>query len=155
MGSVATQRAFGVILQEERDTAKLTQEKLAAAADLDRTFIGELERGEKQPSLHTILQLASALNIAPGAMVNRTALLITPVPNPHASHPRVAAQTIPLGEEKCTRCEAIYDLQACRLPARQKGSFRCRVCDYEISTWTGTTGYVYTMLHPPTRWPKP
>jgi transcriptional regulator with XRE-family HTH domain len=154
MGSVATRQAFGVILQELRNTAKLTQEKLASAADLDRTFVGDLERGEKQPSLHTIFQLAPALNIAPGVMVDKTALLRFPALNRDKSPGKTAPQTIPLGEETCRQCGAIYDLQARRLPARQKGSFRCRVCDYEISTWTGTTASVYTMLVLPKRWPK-
>ena len=46
----------------------MTQEDLAEGASLDRSYIGGIERGERNPALTAILQLASALGIAPGRL---------------------------------------------------------------------------------------
>ncbi|HTE39211.1 MAG TPA: helix-turn-helix transcriptional regulator [Steroidobacteraceae bacterium] len=56
-------RAFGAVLRELREAKELSQEGLAAAAGLDRTWIGILERGENLPTLHTLLLLGRALDI--------------------------------------------------------------------------------------------
>ena len=58
--------AFGQILRSYRKKAGLSQEKLAAESELDRTYISLLERGLRQPSLTTILQLSKPLQITPG-----------------------------------------------------------------------------------------
>ncbi len=42
---------------------KLSQERLAELAGLDRTYISQIERGLKSPSLPTLLSLAKALDI--------------------------------------------------------------------------------------------
>lgn len=57
------EEAFGRILRELRGKKGLTQEKLALEANLDRTFISLLERGLRQPSLTTILDIAAILKI--------------------------------------------------------------------------------------------
>lgn len=41
----------------------MTQEQLAAAASLDRTYIGDAELGKRNPTLRTIEKLASALDV--------------------------------------------------------------------------------------------
>lgn len=53
--------AFGRVLRQARTDRGLTQEKLALDSGLDRTFISLLERGLRQPSLTTLVQLADAL----------------------------------------------------------------------------------------------
>jgi transcriptional regulator with XRE-family HTH domain len=65
--------AFGKILRESRQRAGLSQEELADAADLDRTFIGMLERGKRQPTLESLFRIADALHVAPSTLVARTA----------------------------------------------------------------------------------
>lgn len=65
--------AFGKVLREHRERAALSQEKLAAAAELDRTFIGMLERGERQPTLESLFKIAAALKVTPATLVARTA----------------------------------------------------------------------------------
>ena len=44
------------------------QEELADACDLDRTYVGGIERGERNPSLVNIWRLAAALEISTGAL---------------------------------------------------------------------------------------
>jgi len=73
MPSKPLSTAFGKILREHRERCALSQEDLADAADLDRTFVGMLERGQRQPSLESLFRIANALNIAPSTLVARTA----------------------------------------------------------------------------------
>jgi len=64
--------AFGAVLKELRREAELSQDALAEKADLDRTFVSFLERGERQPSLLTIISLAGALGVQPDDIVRQT-----------------------------------------------------------------------------------
>lgn len=63
------EQAFGMVLRDLRQARSLSQETLALESELDRTFISLLERGLRQPSLTTILQLAGPLGIAPEELV--------------------------------------------------------------------------------------
>jgi transcriptional regulator with XRE-family HTH domain len=58
------EEAFGEVIRELRKANQISQEKLADASNLDRSFISLLECGHKQPSLITIFQLAKAFNIS-------------------------------------------------------------------------------------------
>lgn len=46
-----------------RKQAGLTQEQLAEKADLHHNFIGELERGNMETSLTSLLKISKALNV--------------------------------------------------------------------------------------------
>jgi transcriptional regulator with XRE-family HTH domain len=63
------EQAFGMVLRNLRQGRSLSQETLALESELDRTFISLLERGLRQPSLTTILQLAGPLGVAPEDLV--------------------------------------------------------------------------------------
>ncbi|NMM40876.1 helix-turn-helix domain-containing protein [Pseudoalteromonas arctica] len=54
---------FGLVVRKLRNKKNLTQEELASLCDLDRTYIGSVERGERNVSLINIHKIASALNI--------------------------------------------------------------------------------------------
>jgi transcriptional regulator with XRE-family HTH domain len=53
--------AFGSNLRSERERKKLTQEKLAEKADLDPSYISGIERGIRNPSILSVVRIASAL----------------------------------------------------------------------------------------------
>lgn len=55
--------AFGEAVREIRVTRGLSQEALAGAAELDRTYVSGIERGERNPSLTSLLKLTDALGI--------------------------------------------------------------------------------------------
>jgi transcriptional regulator with XRE-family HTH domain len=53
---------FGTSVRERRKHLGMSQEMLALAADLDRTYIGGVERGERNISLLNIARIAAALD---------------------------------------------------------------------------------------------
>ena len=61
MGNLRAQ--FGHRLARLRKQRKLTQEKLAEAANISVDFISLMERGQRAPSFDTLERLANALNI--------------------------------------------------------------------------------------------
>lgn len=68
--------AFGKVLREQRGVADLSQEQLALNADVDRTFVSQMERGIRQPTLTTLFKLAKALEMQPSTLVSRTEKLL-------------------------------------------------------------------------------
>ena len=56
---------FGERLRAIRKDKGFTQEKLALTCDLDRSYIGGVERGERNISLVNIYKIANALGISP------------------------------------------------------------------------------------------
>lgn len=61
----ACARAFGQAVRRARTEKRLSQEAFADICELDRSYVGQVERGEKNISLETILRLARALRTAP------------------------------------------------------------------------------------------
>lgn len=56
-------RIVGETIRTARKKAKLSQERLAEKADLNRNYIGEIERAEKKITLETLWKIAKALNV--------------------------------------------------------------------------------------------
>ncbi len=61
---------FGRNVAHHRHNLKLSQEKLSERAGLHRTYIGNIERGEKNVSLINICKIATALEIKPNELLN-------------------------------------------------------------------------------------
>lgn len=61
---------FGARVRARRTELGWTQEQLAEAVGLHFTYIGSVERGERNVSLKNILRLAAALAMDPGALVS-------------------------------------------------------------------------------------
>ncbi len=68
---VGLERLFGRMLQELRTERGLSQEKLGFESNYHRTYISQLERGQKNPSLKAIFRLARVLGIRPSEMIRR------------------------------------------------------------------------------------
>jgi transcriptional regulator with XRE-family HTH domain len=64
--------AFGQVIERLRRERGLSQEKLALAAQLNRTFVWRIERGEQNPSLDSLFRLAEALGLDPEDLVTET-----------------------------------------------------------------------------------
>lgn len=60
---------FGARVRRHRLELGLTQEALADLCDLHWTYIGQVERGQRNISLHNILRIASAVRVDPGMLV--------------------------------------------------------------------------------------
>jgi len=54
---------FGKNVQKYRSVMKLSQEKLADIASVHRTYIGMIERAEKNITLRNMEKIAKALNV--------------------------------------------------------------------------------------------
>ena len=61
--------SFGQRVRARRGELGLSQEGLADIAGLHWTFVGQVERGRRNLSLHNLLKLAEALEIDPGKLV--------------------------------------------------------------------------------------
>lgn len=64
--------AFGRVLRTVRREVGLTQEQLALAADIDRTFVSLIERGERQPTVRVLFKLAAALHVSAARLIQMT-----------------------------------------------------------------------------------
>ena len=62
--------AFGIRMREIRESCGHSQERLAEMAHLHRTYIGGIERGERNVSLDGILKLSKALRVTPGQLLD-------------------------------------------------------------------------------------
>lgn len=62
---------FGQVLKKVRKKRGLSQESLGFISGYHRTYISLIERGNKIPTLQTLFNLASALNIPPSDLVKR------------------------------------------------------------------------------------
>jgi transcriptional regulator with XRE-family HTH domain len=62
-------KSFGKNLLERRLALRLSQEELAERADLHRTYVGSVERGERNVSLGNIVRLANALKVKPSDLL--------------------------------------------------------------------------------------
>lgn len=65
--------AFGERVRQLRRKAAVSQEELASLAGLDRSYIGGVERGERNVSLLNIHKIAKALKVRPEALFSRGA----------------------------------------------------------------------------------
>jgi transcriptional regulator with XRE-family HTH domain len=64
---------FGQQVRDRRTAAGLSQERLAAACGLDRTYLSGVELGKRNLSLRNIAAIADALGCEPGALFDRPA----------------------------------------------------------------------------------
>jgi transcriptional regulator with XRE-family HTH domain len=58
-------KRFGKRVRLLREQSRLSQEALAAKAGIHRTYMGSVERGERNISLRNIVRIAVALGVHP------------------------------------------------------------------------------------------
>jgi transcriptional regulator with XRE-family HTH domain len=63
------QVAFGVVLRRLREDAGYSQDSFAHAVGYHRNYIGQLERGEKSPSLTALFNLSQSLDRLPSELL--------------------------------------------------------------------------------------
>jgi transcriptional regulator with XRE-family HTH domain len=64
---------FGLAVRQLREQRGWSQEQLAALADLNRSYVGEIERGRVIVSLVTVHKLAHAMQMDEAALLARSA----------------------------------------------------------------------------------
>ena len=64
-------RSFGLAVRQQREARGWSQEGLAEHAGLNRSYIGEVERGAVTASLVTVAKLARAFGVPASQLVNR------------------------------------------------------------------------------------
>jgi transcriptional regulator with XRE-family HTH domain len=66
--SVAT-RVLGERIRARREALGLSQESLAEQSGVHWTFLGQVERGRRNLSLHNLLKIAAGLAVDPAELV--------------------------------------------------------------------------------------
>ena len=99
---VSIEVALGEVIQEHRKRAKLSQEELAFRSGLHRTFISQIERGLKSPSVRNLLNIARALHCRADMLVRE---LESRVPE---------GQSFALADERSVRRSAVSRRRANR-----------------------------------------
>ena len=69
-------RKIGIRIKVARFDKKISQEKLAELADLNKNTIGSIERGEISPTIETLYKISEALGIELHDLVNITKINI-------------------------------------------------------------------------------
>jgi transcriptional regulator with XRE-family HTH domain len=64
--------AFGQAVRAARMEQGLAQEELASLADIERSHMGKIERGEHMPTLALIFRIAVALNRSAADLITAT-----------------------------------------------------------------------------------
>jgi transcriptional regulator with XRE-family HTH domain len=67
-------KALGDAIRAERAKLGVSQEDFAELCDLHRTYVGQLERGEKNVSFINVLRVAKAFRIKPSALIGKAGL---------------------------------------------------------------------------------
>ena len=60
---------FGQLVRKYRKERNMSQEQLALLCNMDRSYLGRIERGEVNPTLEKIYELARYLEIPPSRLL--------------------------------------------------------------------------------------
>jgi len=61
---------FGKRVRKARKAKGLSQEELAHDADSNRTYISDVERGTRNPSIEVVERIARALDVSMGSLLD-------------------------------------------------------------------------------------
>lgn len=68
-GDPAITVAIGRAVRSLREQQGLSQEELAARSKMHRTYVGGIERGERNPTVTVLYRLAAALQVSGSALL--------------------------------------------------------------------------------------
>lgn len=71
-------RAFGLAVRARREALGISQEDLADRAGLHRTYLGSVERGERNLAIKNIYAISRALGTTPSKLFAETDGLLDP-----------------------------------------------------------------------------
>jgi len=77
---------IGEQVRRRRQLKKLTQDKLARAADISLSFLGHIERGSRKLSVETLIKLAQALECSADELLGIEMLRCGSTPRDHLLH---------------------------------------------------------------------
>ncbi|MCW6035331.1 helix-turn-helix domain-containing protein [Spirulina subsalsa FACHB-351] len=63
-------KALGQVLIKYRTLAKISQEELADRAGIHRTYVSQIERGLKSPTLLILFKISESLNTTPSILLS-------------------------------------------------------------------------------------
>lgn len=66
--------ALGDAIRSIRKNQGISQERLALLADIDRSYVGRVERGDNNVAVLTLLKLANALNTSVAQLMKQARL---------------------------------------------------------------------------------
>jgi transcriptional regulator with XRE-family HTH domain len=69
-----SKKALGSAIRKEREGKTLSQEEFAHQCGVHRTYIGSVERGERNVSLENIIRIAEALGLTASELLKRAGL---------------------------------------------------------------------------------
>jgi len=67
-------KTFGKRVRAVRKSKNISQEKLALLAEVDRSYVGRVERGDNNVAILTLSKLALALDITLGKLMQEAKL---------------------------------------------------------------------------------
>jgi transcriptional regulator with XRE-family HTH domain len=67
-------RSLGTAIRRRRNEFGISQEELAARAGINRTYVGDVERGERNIALVNILVFAKTLDLTASELLKRSGL---------------------------------------------------------------------------------
>jgi len=70
-GAAGVGERFGAVVRQLRESRRWSQEALANRAELNRSYMGEIERASVMPSLATAAKLAAALGVPLSELIAR------------------------------------------------------------------------------------
>ncbi len=63
-------KVVGVVIKSYRHKSSLSQEVVSGFADIGRTHLSAIERGERKPTLETFYRICCALNVSPSEVLH-------------------------------------------------------------------------------------
>ena len=63
-------KRLGLNLRRLREAAGYTQEVFADVAGIHRTYVSDIERGARNPTVEVVDRIAAALKVQPGALLD-------------------------------------------------------------------------------------